>query len=173
MKKALLVVGALLTVAIGCMIYRVYPRHVSVALKGIEYQAGSAQHQVKTVTLEINGTLHTSLLGKQTFDGTVNILGTTVPNRDNGKPLTIVFNADLTGGEIIYFNWKTKKFYDYGSMFTNHRFNQFTILEYQSDGSGWSSGNGVTISAPAQTRSQAVQISNDLMKNYLNGNLLK
>jgi hypothetical protein len=71
---------------------------------------------------------------------------------------------------LIFFT--PKKFYEYGSMFTNHRFNEFTILEYQAN-AGWNSGHGLTISAPAKSRAEALKLSNQLMKPYLNGHLLK
>ncbi len=171
MKRLFLLIAAAIFVIVGLFVYRVYPRHVSLLLKGIEYQAGSPKHQVRKITLQMNGTLHTSLFGKRTFDGTVTILGATVPNRDNGKSLTAAFNSGF--GSLTYFNRQSFKYYTYGAMFTNNRFNEFTITEYNPNGSGWSGRNGLTISAPAHTRTQALQISNDLMVKFFDGRLLK
>ena len=171
MKRLFLLVAAAILVLVGLFVYRVYPRHVSLVLKGIEYQAGSPKHQVKKITLQLNGTLHTSFLGKRTFVGRVTILGATIPNQDNGTSLTTAFNSGF--GSLTYFNWRKFEYYTYGSMFTNNRFNEFTITEYNPNGSGWSGRNGLTISAPAHTRTQALQISNDLMAKFFGGRLLK
>lgn len=161
----LLVIGVIVLVFIGWATFRVYPRHISLSIRGIEYKLGSPQQEVHPVTLQLNGTLQTSLLGKRTFNGKVNILGSTVPNKDNAQSLKMVFNSELEA-EIIYFDWNTQQFYQYGELYANRSFNEFTITVFQHEGKGfgWSGADGLMISAPAQTRAQALQISNNLMK---------
>lgn len=58
-----------------------YPRHVSESLKGIQCKLGAPQRRVKPVTIQLDGTLITSLWGKRTFSGIVNIDGSTYLNR--------------------------------------------------------------------------------------------
>lgn len=136
---------------------------------------GPTHHGVKPITLNLNGTLDTSLFGKQTFTGAVTIVGSTIPNRDNGKPLEIVLNSQAGGGQMVYWDRSSNTFYTYGSMYSNRRFNEFTIAVFQPEGKGqgWNGGNGLMLSAPAQTRTEALQISNELMKDSLFGRVLK
>ncbi|WDL96052.1 hypothetical protein [Alicyclobacillus sp. ALC3] len=168
MKITWLTVGLLVLVCVGWVIFRTYPRHIALSLKGVEYELGAPKQGVKPVTLQLNGTLHRPLWGKRVFDGTVNIKNATIPNKDNGETLKIVFNPGF-GGEILYFNWKTREFYDYGQLYVNEEFNTFTIAVYKNEGKGfgWNGGNGLMITVPANTRAQALQISNTLMKSQL------
>lgn len=99
MKKALLPIAIIILVVVGSIIVRTYPRHIDMLLEGVQYKLGSPQQGVKPVTLELNGTLHRSLRGRRTFDGTVNVSGTTFPNKANGKLLEIPFDKNL-GGQI-------------------------------------------------------------------------
>ncbi len=137
---------------------------------GVQYQPNSAR--TRTIKLDLHGTLHRSLFGKLAFDGTVEIDGATIANRDNGRPVTIVLNQ-ATGGDMMYTSWHPLALYDYGAMFANQRFNEFTILEFRPHGGGWNGQNGLTIAAPAHTRSQALRLSNELMRRYLDGYRLK
>lgn len=167
-KMTWLIVGGLVLICAGWVIFCTYPRHIALTLEGVEYKLGAPKQGVRPVTLQLNGTLHRPLWGKRTFDGIVDIKGSTIPNKDNGKTLKIVFNPGL-GGEIIYFNWKTMKFYEYGQLYANKEFNTFTITVYTKEGKGfgWNGGNGLMITVPAKTRTQALQISNTLMKSQL------
>ena len=172
-KRIIIGILFIILLAFGWVVYRIYPRHVALSLKGLEYKLGTAGFATQPVTLQMNGKLRTGLRGQQTFTGIVNVIGSTIPDRGDGKTLTINFHSDLTGGELTYFNWKTHMFYSYGSVFTNPRFDEFTIMVFQPNGSGWNSQNGLMISAPARNRSQALEISNTLMKTALHGHPLQ
>ena len=104
-----IVLGLLLMVVVasGWVVYRVYPRRVELSLTGVEYKLGSAGFGTKSITLQLNGRLRTGLRGRQSFTGTVNVLGSTVPDKGNERSLTIDFHKDLTGGVLVYFNWET------------------------------------------------------------------
>lgn len=172
LKRTLIWTCVVVVLAVaGAAIFRTYPRHISEKLHGVEFRLGSPQSGVKPVTLQLEGTLDTSLLGKQSFHGKVIIIGATYKNKDNSKRTDIVFQTHtLAGGMITYFDYKTMTAYNYGSMFTNHRFNQFTIEEFHS---GWDGGSGLMISAPASSRSDGLKLANNLMENVLNRLQLK
>jgi hypothetical protein len=171
MKKILFALGIILLALIGLVVYRTYPRTISLSLQGVEYKLGSPQQKVKPITLQLNGILVTSLLGKRKFDGTLNVLGSTIPNIGNGELTEIDFEP-VIGGQIIYNDWKSQQpaqFFHFGVLYADGRFNEFTITEFQKEGKGfgWDGGDGLIISVPAQTRVEALQISNELMKAQL------
>ncbi len=168
-KVILSVICGITVLTLGFLVYRLYPRHVTLVLKGVQYQLHSVYHR-RPVTVILEGTLHRSLSTKSTFDGTLDIHGATIPDRDNGKTLRIVFDG-AAGGTIAYIHSHPLGVYAYGSIVANRSFNQFAILEFQpsGDGSGWTARNGLVIAAPARTVEQAVQLSNNLLHTYLNG----
>ena len=166
-KPIMFIIGMLVMLSLGYTAYRLYPRHVTLSLRGVQYQLHSLHHR-RTVSLILKGTLHRSLFAKETFDGIISVRGATISDRDNGKPLTIVFNV-ASGGTIIYTHWNPLSMYEYGSIFTNRDFNQFVILEFQpiGNGTGWNAQTGIVIAAPAHTPQQAVDLSNVLLRTYL------
>ena len=163
MKRRWLVVAVGALVLLGLYIFRTYPRHVAITLHGVQYQVGS-HTRLKTVTLRLNGTRDRSLFGPETFDGTVDISGASIPDRLNGRFLHVVFASGMPGlltGSV----WSHPQLYYYGELFPNKSFTEFTVTEWQQEGhgSGWNGSNGLVISAPAKTRTQALRISNELM----------
>jgi hypothetical protein len=173
MKRPLLIVMGVMLLAAGAIVVYTFPRHVAVSLTGVKYALGTEPNQVVPVAIQIHGTVRKSLTGSQTFQGTVGVLGASVPNPDNDRPVEIRFDAN-GGGYIVYG-------YDehgspvtraYGVLFTNNNFSKLTIGEFR-PGTGWAAANGLTISAPADDRAQAVKISSELMKRFLNGYALK
>ena len=165
-RTGMITIAIAVLMGVGWGVFRIFPRNVSLSLRGVEYQLGSKRYGVKPVVLRLSGTLHTSLWGVKTFSGTLSIAGATVQNKDNGRHLDIGFSSGL--GSISYLNRNpfTYYYYTYGTIFTNQGFNTFTITVYPHNGWGWNSTNGLMISAPAQTRTQALQISNTLTKKF-------
>ena len=162
-KKRWPIVAAGALVLIGSYVFRTYPRHVVVILHGIQYQLGTDKG-VKPVTLTLNGTREQPLFGAETFDGIVDISGASNRDCGNGHFIKVVFEP-MFGGLLAYWGSAAQPYYDYGAIFPNASFTEFTVTEWQQDngGSGWSGGNGLVISAPAKTRAQALIISNDIM----------
>lgn len=176
MKRRRLVVAMGVIVLLGGYIFRTYPRNVAITLHGVQYQVGS-HRGVKSVTLRLHGTRNRPLFGPETFDGTVNISGASIPDRLNGRVLHVVFVSEW-GGLLTASVWSRPQFYDYGALFPNQSFTEFAVTEWQNRGneSGWRGSNGLVISAPAKTRQQALRISNELMTAWsalLPGNPLK
>lgn len=161
MKKRWVIIGGIALVLLGLYVFRTYPRHVALTLHGVQYHLGHPGQTVTPVTLTLHGTRELSLFGPETFSGTVDITGSTWPDRANGQYQTIPFNPE---GLIVYLS-RSNRFHYYGAMYPNRSFTAFAVQEWHH--SGWSAANGLIIAAPAKTRSQALRLSNKLMKAFL------
>lgn len=174
MIRLMQVAGIIVLLLIAGLIYHMSPRNISLSVKGDEYRLGSAQI-VKPVTLQVTGTLQTSLLGVRTFNGLIDIHGVPVSNVVGHGMTVQMFSNAMLGGIITYVDSKTQQVNQFGELFSNRQFNEFTITVFQADkhGFGWSGANGLMISAPAQNRTQALHISNHLLESqFLHGHPL-
>ncbi len=170
MKKRWMVVAGSAILLLGWYVFRTYPRRINITLRGVQYKLGSSRQVVTPVTLTLHGTYERPLFGPETFSGTIEITGTTRPDRANGKDQTIPINPYF-GGQIVYYSG-TNHFSEYGAIYPNRNFTAFAVQEWQH--SGWNSANGLLIAAPAKTRVQALRLSNELMKTWLGpGHVLK
>lgn len=142
MKKHWMIVTGSALVFVGLYVFRTYPRYVAMTL---------------------HGTRDRSLFGPKTFSGTVDITGATLPDRANGKYQTIPFVPHF-GGLIVYYS-TSNQFHEYGAIYPNQSFTEFAVQKWQH--SGWSAAHGLVIAAPAQTRAQALRLSNELMQAFL------
>ncbi|MGG0176476.1 hypothetical protein [Gottfriedia acidiceleris] len=159
-------------VAIG--VYYYIPKTVNESIKGVEYQLGSGHDQVNSVTIKLKGKLHQSLLGKRKFVGLIDVKGANYLNPNKDRNLEIAFDQNGMGTiEYGYFKNGQPKFDIYGILFANKDFNKVTIEELREDhnGKGWSSKDGWMITGPANSKSEALIISNELMKKILRNKL--
>lgn len=173
MRKVLLLLGGVVVLlAIGWYFVYTHPKHIDSSISGVEYRAGNPNEGIKHVAIQAKGTLQKSIRGTLTFVGTIKVSGATQPNPENSRTLTIHFNNSGGYGVMAYGWYVNGKGFtrEYGLIFTNHNFTEVTILE---NNTLWTATNGLTIAAPASTRSKAISISNSLMKGWLNGNALK
>ena len=159
MKKRRLIFAAIALVLAAAYIYRTYPRHVDITLQGVQYHADAPGQGIKPVTVAVHGTVEHPLFGLEKFDGTINILGASVPYPANGKFLRLSI-IPQDGGLIPYL--KSNQARLYGEIYPNRNFTALAVTEWQN--SGWSSANGLVIAVPARTRAQAVHLSNVLMR---------
>lgn len=168
MKKILLFMAAVIVIAVGWYVIYTYPKHISKSLSGVEFRSGKPNEEITPVTIQVNGTLQRSIRGILTFQGTIKLDGNTQDNPDNNRQLTVHFNGPGGMGFMSYgyYTNGTPVAHGYGNIFINGNFGEFVILESKG---GWTTTDGLTIAAPASTRSQAVSISNELMKGFLNG----
>jgi len=93
------IIGAFVAFTVGYGAYRIYPRHVAIVVRGVQYEVGHRPHP-HIVMVAFIGTLHRSLLAGQTFDGRLTVRGATVLDRGNGRPITIVLHGG-SGGPIV------------------------------------------------------------------------
>lgn len=129
---------------------------------------GKKSGHVIPVTLAVDGKLTPSVLGGKTFQGIIRISGASPPNPDNNRVVTVIFYKNEDYGAMIYGYWEkngTPVTRGYGVIFTNNDFSKVTITIWAK--------NDLMISAPAQNRPQALGISNELMRGYLHGYVLK
>ena len=172
MKRILSTITMLLFIAIFVAALYVLPKRISLSLTGVEYQLGQGETVIHPVSLQIHGRLHGTWTGQRTFVGTISIEGARIPNPDNHHRLVIHFRPDGEGPmTYAYLDNGKPVTRTYGMMFASHNFRTLTIEEFSPQGKhkGWNSRNGFIISAPAQNRSEALRISNLLMKDTLHG----
>ncbi|MDA8204929.1 MAG: hypothetical protein M0Z36_02600 [Thermaerobacter sp.] len=162
-RKRWMVVAGSALVLLGLYVFRTYPRSVAVTLHGVQYKLGTPKQGVTPVTLTLHGTRERSMFGPETFHGIVDIYGATMPDRTNGKYLTIPFEPHF-GGLLVYYS-RSNQFREYGAIYPNGSFTKLVVQEWQH--SSWSGADGLVVAAPARTRAQALRLSNKLMKSFL------
>jgi hypothetical protein len=161
-------------VAIGFGVYYYIPKTVNESIKGVEYQVGSGHDQVNSVTIKIKGKLHHSLLGKRRFVGSIDVKGTHSPNPNKDRKLEIAFDQNGMGIiEYVYYKNGKPEIESYGFIFANKDFNKVTIGEFREDQNekGWTGKEGWMITGPANSKNEALIISNELMKKILRDKL--
>lgn len=159
--------------ALGAVVFYTYPRHVARVMKGVEYRVGAGHPHIVPVTIRVHGTLRRSLTGLRTFQGILRISGASVSHPDDNRPLTIRFDSNGAGIMAYGYDLHGRPItHGAGVVFINHDMSRLTIQEF-TPGAGWTATDGLTISAPARGRSEALQISNELMKKWLKGYVLQ
>lgn len=191
MKKIVLSILAIMLAisAIGTYIY-FYPKEVKWNAQGIKYRLGTENSaSEKLVHVHIEGKLHKKISGKRIerrFKGTINIEGEKLPHDLASTPLEIPFTDD-GWGSIAYPQFEYSKVngatigsstYWYGSLVINNDFTKVTIFvtdqhSEDSTGNGWDSTNGQMITAPASSRAEAINITNEIAEKHLRGLKLK
>lgn len=169
------------SVIIGAVVYT-FPRHYAFIANGIMYQLGEENNEfAKQVAVQVNGKMKRSMDGVRTFAGMIDIEGEIIPIPEDGRQLELTF-GQRGYSPLVYFyakNGNTDMF-TLGGIFVNANFSKFTIQKYEiqqisatSRSGSWNSNDGMMISVPAQTRDEALRISNELMKDHLKGYILK
>lgn len=161
---------------VGLVIFSIWhftPKRYNKTLNGILYQLGNEDLSEK-ISLHLDGKLHRQINGKITFKGTIEIDGPGVPAIPKDRT-EIVFeyhggNRSLlfTGFRIIDDNGRVvPDLYNYGWVYTDNSFSQFTIALFtDGDASTWSPSHGLTITAPAYDKTEALNISQKLMERF-------
>ena len=141
---------------IGIYLFYVYPRQINITYNAIEYQIGNTQIE-KPVKINIDGFYYNKILSKDTFGGIITIndkklIANNLLINENGQILSIAdSNSGLTSS--------------YGAIFASNKLNSLTICVY--DNRGWSSNDGLMLSAPCNNRAGALAVSNRLLRNYI------
>lgn len=167
--KLWIFIGILLAAALAWAFIYTYPRQLTVTMQGVMYQLGEVhKDEVSPTAISVHGELKRSILGVRTFQGTIDIEGENIPVPEENRELELRFSKQ---GETQlfyrYFNNGSIKQFLYGILFINKDFSKIAIMKYQRnpDGNGgsWNGGDGYMISAPAQNREEALEISNELL----------
>ncbi|GGG83655.1 hypothetical protein [Paenibacillus radicis (ex Gao et al. 2016)] len=173
----LTIIGIIIAVFLICFLY--IARGYNVSLEGLKYQLGEEHAQVsESAVLKIDGKVKKSITGQRTFIGTIDISGDDNPVPKEHRKLEIKLQRDGSG--IIIYNYNDKGIpvmYSYGTLYTNSNFSEVTIAIFdrkeQSSSGSWRAEDGLMFSAPANSRDEALAISNRRMSRVLQDVTLK
>lgn len=145
-----------------------YPKKFNKEYNGVIYRLGDSSYS-ENIKISFDGYLSKRLFKGDKFQGTINI---------GDKKFDKVFMEFSNRGDALvqYYGESLGEYMVYGNMYSVNIKDRFTINVWEAVNSGgytWSSNNGLMVSAPANSRSEAVDISNKLMKNILNNVELK
>ena len=121
MKKNLIYCLVLVVlIAFGYGVYIFIPKSVNESLNSVEYQLGSDNDKVNYVTININGKLHQSFLGKRTFKGSIDVKGANDPFPNKDRNLEIVLDRNGMGTIVyVYFKNGEPHIVNYGVLYAN------------------------------------------------------
>jgi hypothetical protein len=179
-KKILIFILLALTALVLLLIaLRFMPKQYNMTLEGVRYQLGAENMEYEQpAIMHINGTLQKSLTGSRTFKGTINIEGETLPVPEDQREITVQFDANGQGIiSYVYFDDGRPGVYAYGAIFINDDISKVSISAFGKDThdnrEGWTAADGFMITAPARDRTEALNIANVLMKDYMLGKSLR
>lgn len=163
-KKYLIRAAILLPflIGVGYLYYRT-PKLVKIEYQGIYYQLGNPE-MTEEIPVVFDGYLTRGLWLEDSFQGMITIGEATLNKVDIRLPKD-------GPSVILYYDDATKDYVTYGALYTKDIKKSFTIIVHQydkeTDSDSWSSADGYMISAPAQDRTEALELSNQLMKDVL------
>jgi hypothetical protein len=134
------------------------------------YRLGSGS-LVENIDINVNGYFSRGLFKGDRFEGTINI------GDKELQKLDMMFAKDK-GGILFYYDETTGDYTSHGQIYFDNKREKIAITVFdqsRQDKSkkNWSSNNGLMISAPANNRAEALEISNELLKETLENKLLK
>jgi hypothetical protein len=178
--KRVILIGALLLVAAAAvgLAYWFYPRTVDFEAQGMKYRLGTeAAVEERPLKVSIQGKIYRNFKGERTFKGTIGLEGEDIPVPEDQRTVELKryrsFNAYALTYPFIE-NGKPR-IYSQGTLFVNDDFSKIAIalIEHEADQGHWGADDGLMIAAPALNREEAVVLSNEVMREYLDGHVLK
>jgi hypothetical protein len=155
---------AVLLLITSCAIY-FYPTTIVKEYNGTLYKLGDTNY-FQDIKMSMDGNIAKGLFKGDQFEGTFYVGDKKLPK------IKMRFDAaDRTN--LYYFEEGIGEFRAYGDFISKDMKQEFTILvfEKESNGSSWSSKDSYMISAPAESRIEALKISNKLLEDLLGGSL--
>ena len=145
-----------------------YPKKFNKEYNAVIYRLGDNSYS-ENIKISFDGYLSKRLFKGDKFQGTINI---------GNKKFVRVFMefSNRSDAFVQYYDESLGEYKIYGDMISSNIKERLTISVWEATnngGSAWSSKNGLVVSAPANNRSEALVISNKLMKNFLNSVELK
>lgn len=155
----------ILAIPLAGLVYT-FPRNTVVVLPGIEYRLGEPE-DFRSVSIKLEGTFQRRFLDKNRFRGTAYIGGQTLRDVD------VTLNPD--GALMMVRNVETEKIERFGAIYSEGELERFTIAVLEpviffgqvSEEKFWDTDSGMMISVPAETREEALRISNEIMAHLL------
>lgn len=154
--KNTILCGIALIIIIGYLYYT-YPRVFQREYTGIQYRLGD-NNFTEEITVMFDGYLIKSFIKGDTFQGKIK-----VGDQELGKNN---FTLDEFGRGII-----SKADHSFGDVYFDNREEKLSICILEEDdkekGLHWRQSDGLIIAAPASNRTEALEVSNELMKDVL------
>jgi len=171
--KAKIIISAI--IALGLLsAWSVYPKPYNETVNGVYYQLGN-EEILEDIKMHIDGKLRKPIFGDIKFEGTVAFEGEMVPrlSEDRGeldlwyeRGFGMVTSYGRTGEDGVLI----PDIYHYGNIYISSDFTQFTITIASRDSEdkqgSWSGTNGLMVTAPADNREEALEITNELLNDY-------
>lgn len=177
--KRIILTGVLLLIAgsLVWMAYIFYPRTVDFEAQGMKYRLGSpGAAEERLLKVSIKGKVYRSFNGDRTFKGRIDLEGEEIPERA-GETESKKFRGIEYYWILYHYADKDGKPRQHmmGNLFMNDDFSKIAIamFDHEEDRTGWSGDSGLMVAAPASNREEAVALSNEIMREYLNGYVLK
>ncbi|MFF2484631.1 hypothetical protein [Paenibacillus sp. NPDC058071] len=163
--------AAVLVLSVAAIWY-LTPKRYNATLDGVYYQLGE-EGIIENVKLHLNGKLRNHINGKKSFKGVVDVKGEKVPQipKDQAE-LMLHYTGENFGSIVSPFRVNDDSgsiaadMYFYGAAYINDAFSQFSIVLTNDKDKQWTPTDGYMITAPAQNREEAIQISQALMKKF-------
>jgi len=167
----LLISGLIITIIILVAINFTYPyeKHISSKIQAIEYRlpdSSTSYDEMRPITVEFDGILRVSMLKKITYDGIILITGIS-QEVDKSSERQVHMRFYKSGKNFLSYVMDHASMAD-GSMYNNFFGKTFVDSEFSKVTiERWDSGSHYLISGPANTRESAVNVSNEIMHQFL------
>jgi hypothetical protein len=179
MKRGVLIAALLLfaAAAVG-LVYWFYPQTVDFEARGMKFRLGAeAAVEERPLKVSIQGKIYRNFKGERTFKGTVELEGEDIPVPEDQRAVEIkrYFSWNAYALTYPYFENGMPRIHSQGTLFVNDDFSKIAIalFEHEGDEGHWGADDGLVIAAPASNRAEAVALSNEVMREFLQGLVLK
>jgi hypothetical protein len=152
-----LLIIVLLIAAVGFALSAKDTTQINIMSPGLKIQLGNSKGET-TTTIKLQGTYTKSLVSGAVFSGKITIDDSVyICSKSKSTVETGVMVTQIKEGKTIAF----------GNLFFDEAFTQFALLL-----NGWNNESGIMIIAPAVNRTEAMDISNEILKPFLESNTL-
>ncbi|MBN1623238.1 MAG: hypothetical protein JXN10_08330 [Clostridia bacterium] len=141
-----------------------FPAKISGNIEGVLYQCNNGEFS-ENLTLEIDGHYYRNLFKGNEFLGIFNVMGLDIEGSPERRGnVSIRFNKN-NQGSLYYLNNDQGDWQHIGVVYFSIPGPQVVLLVHEQADSGtqWGSDNGFVFAAPAVTRDQALEITNNFM----------
>ena len=167
-KKYIIYIVIIVFLIIGALYF--IPKKLYKEYSGIMYRLGDENYE-ENINISINGYISRGFFKEDKFEGTMKIGDKELQKLDMRLTKN---NGDL----LFYYDEDTRDYISYGQISLNKTREKITISVFEQSEQNkakknWSSKDGLMISAPANNRIEALEISNELLKDVLEKMILK
>lgn len=178
MKKKIIGLIALLVLVVAAAAWWFWPKPVHLDAQGWTYRLGGQDaQQGQAAKVVLDGEVWRDWQGHRTFSGTIEIEGREAPAPEGQRKVEVRLDEGPADRVMVY-GWIDEDgphTEAYGALYADRGLNKITLRLFKPEGAGkgWSSASGLTFSAPASGREEALRVANELMKKDMQGETLK